>query len=288
MALDASGNLWAAGYPSGPLVEYTPPYTGSAAVSNANGLSTPYGIATAPNGDVFVANAGSPGSVSLYAPPYTSAPVSITNGVSEPYAVAVDANNNLYVGNYGNSLVLEFSPPYTGAPVSVALSSAPTALLVAGSKLFVGENADVDVFTLPVNGASTPAVTISSGIADAYGLALDSSNDLFVSNENGGGSSTGTVEEFKAPLSGGESPSATISFPLGSGYTSYAPYGIAFDAAGNLYVSNAEGGSNEGGLLEFSPPFSNTSTPAAGIESSNLNYPYYIEITSPQTLTVTP
>ena len=40
----------------------------------------------------------------------------------------------------------------------------------------------------------------------------------------------------------------------------WAPVGLAFDSSGNLFVGN-------GGVLEYAPPFSNTSAPIATISN---------------------
>jgi len=291
LAADASGNLFAASYasPAATVEEISPPYS-AATVTNSLGGDDPYQMAVAPNGDLALANTSGSAGGSLYLSPFSASatPASLTSGLSTPYGVAFDASNNLYFGNYSTSSVTMLAPPYTTAtPVTVGTTSYPYSLTISGSTLFVGEGSNVDVFTLPLTGSSTPTAKISSGINSVYRMAVDASGNLWVANDSGGVNSKGSIEEFTTPFSTGESPSVTISMPVGGGSTSYEPWNIAFDSAGNLYVTNSSGGATSGGLLEFSPPITNSSTPAVAIETSNLDALYDLAIT-PGTFSVTP
>ena len=286
LTMDSSGNLFAASSSSpATVLEIPAPYT-AAKVTNSLGGRYSRQIAVAPNGDLALANGGSIGG-SLYAPPYTAAPIGLVNGLSSPFGVAFDASNNLYFANYSLSQVAILAPPYTGTPVTVSTTSAPYGLSVSGGTLFVGESSDVDVFSLPLTGASTPIATLSNGIDRSFRTAVDASGNLWVANAFGGANLEGSIEEFTKPFSTGEAPAVTISMPIGGTSTSYYPLGIAFDSAGDLYVVNTYGGTNRGGLLEFSPPITSSSTPKYAIETSNLSSTYDIVITPP-TFLVTP
>ncbi len=287
LAEDASGNVFAASYSIPTTVlEIPPPYT-AATVTNSLGGENVKQIAVAPNGDLALANiAGSVGG-SLYAPPYTAAPTALSNGLSRPYGVAFDASNNLYFGNNGASTLTMLAPPYTGAPTTVSISAAANGLTVSGTTLFVNEYAAVDVFSLPLTASSTPMAKLTRGIGTAYRSAVDASGNLWVASISGGASNAGSIEEFTKPFSTGETPAVTISMPVGGGSTSYYPWGIAFDAAGNLYVTNESGGAGSGGLLEFSPPITSTSKPTFAIETSDFQYLSDIVIT-PSLFSVTP
>ena len=289
LAEDSSGNVFAASYAvSTTLLEIPAPYT-AATVTNTLGGDNAEQIAVAPNGDVALANTSGSAGGSLYTPPYTGAPTAISNGLSAgSFAVAFDASNNAYFCNYSTTgTVSAFAPPYTGAPAAVVgLTSGCAGLTVSGSMLFVGESADVDIFSLPMTSSSTPIATLSNGISDVNRSAIDASGNLWVSNYNGGLSRKGSIEEFTKPFSTGEAPAVTINMPVGTS-TSYDTWGIAFDSSGNLYVTNSFGGAANGGLLEFTPPITSASTPAVAIETANFNDLYDLVIT-PSALSVTP
>ena len=284
---DASGNVFAAnyGFPEA-ILKIPPPYT-AATVTNTLGGDDSYQMAVAPNGDLALGNiAGSVGGT-LYPPPYTAAPTALTSGLSLPYGVAFDASNNLYFGNSGTSTLAVLAPPYTGAPTTVNLPSYAYGLTVSGTTLFVSEYASVYIFSLPLTASSTPIATLSSGISSVHRSAVDASGNLWVANQNGGAGYHGSIEEFTKPFTTGEAPAVTILMPVGGGSTSINPFGIAFDAAGNLYVTNGNGGAGSGGLLEFSPPITSASKPTFAIETSNLNSLFDLVIT-PSPFSVTP
>lgn len=137
-----------------------------------------------------------------------------------------------------------------------------------GNKLYVGEQTDVEVFSLPITTNNPPPIaTISNGIDYAYGLTLDPSGNLYVANYYGGTASEGSILIYHAPLTTGEAPSTTVT-------VNYYPQDVALDKGGNMYVSTYEGGSaDEGSLQEFRPPFTNSSTPDVTI-SHGIYYPY--------------
>ncbi len=276
---DASGNVFAANYGSPESVlEIPPPYT-SATLTNSLGGDDSFQMAVAPNGDLALANFTGSAGGSLYTPPYTGAPTTLSNGLSSPYGVAFDASNNLYFANSGASTLTMLAPPYTGAPTTVSISSVAYGLTVSGTTLFVGKSAAVDIFSLPLTASSTPIATLSSGISGVHRSAVDASGNLWVANDTGGASYEGSIEEFTKPFTTGEAPAVTILMPVGGGSSSYNPFGIAFDAAGNLYVTNTSGGAGSGGLLEFSPPITSASKPTVAIETANLNSLYDLVIT---------
>jgi len=109
------------------------------------------------------------------------------------------------------------------------------------ARLFV---ADLDnglvVFTQPITASSTPSFTIPG--AGTSGVVFDSRGSLFVSNEN-----TASINIYRSPVSATSTPFLTIGPVAGASTLE----GMAFDAAGNLYVADELGVQ----VLEFSPPF---------------------------------
>jgi hypothetical protein len=255
------------------LAEIAPPYT-AITLTNTLGGSYPYGMAVAPDLDVLVTVSG--GAFDAYAAPYASAPSSNATGpLPLAYAVATDATNNAYV-TYASTdgEVCGFAAPFTAAPFACTTTATkPYAALVSGSTLLVGELSGIEIFSLPLTASATPIATLSSGVSYVKDMALDASGDLWVANAEGG-TGLGSVEEFAAPLSNGESPSVTLSMPS-AGHASYDTFGVALDSQGNLYVLNAltQAQSTGGGLLEFTAPVTSSSTPAVVIETSTFNHP---------------
>ncbi|MBV8434033.1 MAG: SMP-30/gluconolactonase/LRE family protein [Candidatus Eremiobacteraeota bacterium] len=147
-------------------------------------------------------------------------------------ALALDAAGDLAAAGIGSinvyapkssSLLRTIPAPYTGTCHSLAFD--------ASGDLYAAYEADwyssaqfggkVMVFG---PGATTPARTILSGVDHPNALALDASENLYVSNP-----SANAVTVYPA---GTTSPSRTITAGI------LHPDAIAFDAAGNLYVAN--------------------------------------------------
>ena len=148
--------------------------------------------------------------------------------LSVPVNVAVDPSGNLWVADSGNSRVLEFKAPFTnGESASVVLGQP-----------------DLNSTKECLNGNLTAVCTPS-------GLAIDSSGDVWVSDER-----SGLVLEFKSPFSNGMTASLFLGGAayVGENQTSLSdPRAIAFDASGNLWVADT----GDDRLMRFDAPFSN-------------------------------
>ena len=280
MTADAAGNIFVPGYSSsGPLYEFSPPY-GSAAVTNTNAaFNTSRGAALDSHGNIFIGNNGA-STVSEIEPPYTGAPaltLTSTSGISAPQGIAVDTahGDTLYVGN-GSALGVYESSDYTTEAHAVTLaSSAYDGMLIANGKLFVGEGAAVEIFTLPIANNTPTHVSITQNLSSVPGVAVDASGNLFVANFG-----NSQVMEYKTPFSNDESPAAVIATGLNG------PWSLCFDALGNLYVVNTVGESGHGSITQFAPPFSNSSAPVFDV-SNTLADPYGAAIVPPVSNAVT-
>jgi len=96
--------------------------------------------------------------------------------------------------------------------------------------------------------------TTQNGLSYPRGLAFDSSGNLWVADAD-----NSRVLEYTSPFSTGMNATLVLgqsSFTTGAGATTAdglaAPYGLAFDFSGNLWV--ADGDNNR--VLEYVPPFS--------------------------------
>jgi hypothetical protein len=117
-----------------------------------------------------------------------TATLSLTTA-SDVSAVALDSAGNLAVGDVTGNISI-FSGPITG-------SASPSATFKNGTATFVDQMVfnsvgdlfatsftnQINVFTHPLTSASTPSQVITSAnLTSAFGVALDSANNLIVSN----------------------------------------------------------------------------------------------------------
>ena len=258
--VDTNGNVFAVDYSGGDLYAFSAPYTSAPATTSSSTVDTSAELAFNSAHDVFVTDYQD-SKVQEFSPPYTGTPTTISAGVDGPYGSAVDANDNLYIANYTNSTLGVYAKgAYTTEKYTVPLATGAYMAARIGSRLYVGEAAEVEVFALPItSSAATPVITISNGVDGVYSVAIDSKGDLFVANYSGH-----DITEYPAPLTTGEAPSVTLSSGLSS------PCGeMTFDGKGNLYVIDY----TKAQIVQFDPPFTNSSTPAG--TSSVMSDPCY-------------
>jgi hypothetical protein len=197
-----------------------------------------------------VANGGA-NDVTLYVNGQNAPLITVQNGITNPQALLFDSAGDLFVANQPGS-VAQYAAPYNASPNLIANGvNHPQALAMdARGNLFVANGNGSNTVTLyapPYGGA--PAATISSGVDDPIGIALDSSAQLFVVN-----AANNTVTVYQPPY---------VSAPTVISKGLNAPNSLALDSHGNLFVANLNSTPNS--VVEFSPPFTNQSSPVITI-----------------------
>lgn len=211
----------------------------STACSGSGGTSSsvlahpsPSPSGTAPIGpNLYVANAASPGasieqftpttapSASPGAPGFSASSAPAVTIADDPnvFSVAADA---AYVAESGSSTELGFfNQPLTGSS-TVTFTTVPTNdqlidLRFDSSGNLWGaafDNNAVLEYSPPFTAASSPALTMTTGLSFPTGLAFDAANDLYVVNAEEPAGTAPEVVEFAPPYTG--SPTTTVSLPL--------------------------------------------------------------------------
>lgn len=109
----------------------------------------------------------------------------------------------------------------------------------------------------------------NTGLDEPLGVALDSSENVYVANDAGGDSGFGSVTIYPAGSDGDVTPSETIAGRK-TGFD--FPTGIALDSSGNIYVANCGencGGNNASSVEVFAAGSSGNVTPSTTIIGTN-------------------
>jgi len=216
--------------------------------------SGPQGIAVSSNGTVFIADTGNNRIIALDTflpqPGVNNIVSTAPYALNAPETIALDAHGNLFVGDapatggriielYGDGNgnltgTANPTPIASGAPlvnpIALTFDSAGT--------LFIGDlSANGSIYSLAAGTTALTPLTFTGLPAQFTPAALlrDASNNLYIS-DNGGFSQTDLGGIYKAPDTGGTAtPIPTQQFSVNQ------PSGMAFDAAGNLYVATLLG-----------------------------------------------
>jgi hypothetical protein len=225
-----------------------------------------------------------------------------SDGTSLSYAQALgfDAAGDLWVVNPTNTVV-EFTPTQiaqSGSPTPVVTLaddgsgslSTPLSLAFDGSgNLWIsnggtGSNNTVVEFSasqLTHSGAPTPAVILSDdghgSLAGPFGLAFDGSGNLWVTN----GQDSSVVEFTPSQFGASGSPTPTVTISAKNGSLAF-PTDLAFDASGDLWVSNAPFGAAS--VVEFGASqllSAGSPTPIKALSGGSIVEPYSVAFDPP-------
>lgn len=231
---------------SASIVIGQPDFNSTAPATTANGFNYPSNAIRDVAGNLWVSDWGNnrilefkppftngmAASLVLGQPTFATSDMGISNSsLALPRGMAFDRDGNLWVADAYNNRVLEFQPPFTdGMSASLVLGKTPN-------------------FGTGACGGPT------RGLCEPLSLAFDGAGNLWVSDNI-----NNRVVQFTPPFTESETPSLVIgqadltTSTLGGGNTGLDyPWGIAFDAAGNLWVVDALNWR----VLEFRAPFTN-------------------------------
>jgi hypothetical protein len=176
-------------------------------------------------------------------------------GLVDASSVAFDSHNNMYVANYSSDSVTMYSDGWASgdtAPVKTLVGSntgldMPIDLKFdTADNLYVANDNDgssedtVNVFAAGwADGDTAPIAFLrgpDTGLDMPDGLAIGSNGKIYVTNMQG--DSVTVFGDFTTwAVDGNTAPIKTLS---GADTGLDGPWGIAFDALGNMYVANAE------------------------------------------------
>lgn len=165
---------------------------------------------------------------------------------------AIDARSNVFAADYDARAIVMAPPPLSssstlalltpldGSPIDVALPNATDAYVALDAP------PALERFAQPFGTASLPVARVALAWTP-YQVAVDPAAPLLaVATQHG-------VLVYPAPL-GAAAPSATLA---GAAFTA----GVAFDRAGNLYVSDVD----TGAILVYAPPYASGNAPAVTV-----------------------
>ena len=192
VAVDGAGNVYAADNNNSLVVKESPAGTGWIATQVTSGF-VPGGIAVDVSGNLFIANRweGDVMKETLAADGTYTESVAVS-GLSTPMGVAVDQSGNLYISDLGAFAVYKETltgSTYTQSTIPVSGQVQPSSMTIDGfgNLYFVDESTyQIDKETL-TSGGYVPSVAVS-GLTDSsgpFGLAVDSSGDLYIGYEGG-------------------------------------------------------------------------------------------------------
>jgi 6-phosphogluconolactonase (cycloisomerase 2 family) len=288
IAFDQMGRMYVADQPRDSILVYAANWADDQAqpikiLSGANtGLSSPFDISFDNVGNMYVANSqgygygGIPNSVTVYASDWASgdtAPIKTlfgnATGLIDPVNVSFDTRNNMYVLNYSNSSVTMYAAGWASgntAPVKTLIGNntglnypLDSAFDSADNLYVVNDSGNrINVFASNwTDGNSAPIATLhgpATGLDTPESLAIGSNGKIYVSNVRG--DSVTVYGDFTTwAADGNTAPLKTLS---GADTGLDGPWGIAFDANGNMYVANGETVTMYAG--EIPPPVTTTTT----------------------------
>jgi DNA-binding beta-propeller fold protein YncE len=181
LVFDNDGYLYAVQYTPG-LVSKIDITTGTI-VSSVSGFVDPRGITyDSATGNFYVANSGTsaPGNTISLISPGGTVSTYVSTGINSPYGLALDGSGALYAANNGNSSLTEVvaGVPSTLATFNPGSGTRGVAVSAAGD-IYTSGDFGIQKTT---SGGATSSFVASGSMGFPYGLAFDSSGNLFTAS----------------------------------------------------------------------------------------------------------
>jgi CSLREA domain-containing protein len=254
VTFDVSGNLYVADYSNKRVLEYPAGSSTPTVIANSSMITAPEVIALDGNGNIWIAD-NSRGLILI--PPGSSCGTTGTCSVTSlsgypATTVAIGPGNTIYAANntYANIFIY---PPGGGTPSQRAcgmrnggapsdMAIGPDGTIYIASAFTNGGYGNSDVGSL-APGATT-ATLISSNFSNPHTIRRDPAGNLYVVDWGGASSFAGRLQEI---------PYGTTTPQLIPVTGSQTPFGIDFDANGNLFagVYTPPVGSTNDGIIEL-------------------------------------
>jgi sugar lactone lactonase YvrE len=313
---DRFGNLWVSDYFDSRVLEFTPPFsnfqdptialgqsnlTGTYRGTTARNLTLPMGTLFDSSGNLWVTDAGN-GRLLEYIPSHytvTVTPSGLLTGTTWTASLGGQSQTGtgpLHFSETNGTFDLDVTPvaglradPAVGeVTVDAAATSVSVDFSPVGPNPFSnGMPASLVLGQPNFNSSFSYSPINASDLSTDWNAAFDSKGNLWVADEG-----NNRVLEFKPPFTNYMTASLVIGQSNFSGNQSgdsatalYEPNGIAFDASGDLWVSD----SANDRVLEYTPPFSNGEAATlvlgqtgfgadgSGTSATQLTYPFGLE-----------
>lgn len=259
-------------------------------------FTMPTGLAIDPQGNIFVADAGNnlireinpSGSVTTIAGSDTTGYADGLDSAAiffNPLGVAVDANDNVYVADAGNNLIRLVAPGgnvstfagmfNTGSSTTLSPFNNPTSVCIAPSgNLYVTNYLDDDILQVSHSGAvstfagqdtvqgSANGPALSATFYYPNSIAADANGNLYVSDGVNNIIRKIDVNGNVSTFAGSGVPGAIDSTGVNASFN--GPAGLAVDAAGNVFVADA----NNNEIRKITPAGVVTTIAGTGVQGS--------------------